>query len=33
VTGEDRITLDAAAIGATLDDVAEIGNRFCGTHG
>jgi peptidase M28-like protein len=32
VTGEDRITLDAAAIGATLDDLAEIGNRFCGTH-
>ena len=33
MTGEDRITLDAAAIGATLDDLAAIGNRFCGTHG
>ena len=33
MTGEDPITLDAAAIGATLDDLAEIGNRFCGTHG
>jgi aminopeptidase YwaD len=28
-----RISLDAAAIGATLDDLAQIGNRFCGTAG
>ena len=28
-----RISLDAGAIGATLDDLAQIGNRFCGTHG
>ena len=30
---DTRISLDAAAIGATLDDLADIGNRFCGTHG
>ncbi|HTU97243.1 MAG TPA: M28 family peptidase [Solirubrobacteraceae bacterium] len=28
-----RIALDPAAIGATLDDLAQIGNRFCGTAG
>lgn len=28
-----RIALDAGAIGATLDDLAQIGNRFCGTAG
>ena len=30
---DTRIVLDAAGIGATLDDLAQIGNRFCGTHG
>lgn len=30
---DTRISLDAGAIGATLDDIAQIGNRFCGTHG
>jgi aminopeptidase YwaD len=33
MTSQPRIALDAAAIGATLDDLAQIGNRFCGTHG
>ena len=33
MTTDTRISLDAAAIGATLDDLAQIGNRFCGTHG
>ena len=28
-----RIALDPTAIGATLDDLAQIGNRFCGTAG
>jgi Peptidase family M28 len=32
-TSHPRISLDASAIGATLDDLAQIGNRFCGTHG
>jgi peptidase M28-like protein len=30
---DTRIVLDAAGIGATLDDLAQIGNRFCATHG
>jgi aminopeptidase YwaD len=33
MTHDPRISLDAAAIGATLDDLAQIGNRFCGTPG
>ena len=33
MTTDTRISLDPAAIGATLDDLAQIGNRFCGTHG
>jgi aminopeptidase YwaD len=33
MTSDTRISLDPAAIGATLDDLAQIGNRFCGTHG
>jgi aminopeptidase YwaD len=33
MTPDPRISLDAVAIGATLDDLAQIGNRFCGTHG
>jgi aminopeptidase YwaD len=33
MTSNPRIALDPAAIGATLDDLAQIGNRFCGTHG
>jgi aminopeptidase YwaD len=33
VTCADHVMLDAGAIGATLDDLAEIGNRFCATHG
>jgi aminopeptidase YwaD len=33
MTAQARIDLDAAPIGATLDDLAQIGNRFCGTHG
>ncbi len=33
MTTDTRISLDATAIGATLDDLAQIGNRFCGTHG
>ena len=33
MTDDVRIALDPAAIGATLDDIGEIGNRFCGTAG
>ncbi len=33
MTSDIRIALDATAIGATLDDLAQIGNRFCGTSG
>jgi aminopeptidase YwaD len=33
VTRADHVVLEASAIGATLDDLAQIGNRFCGTHG
>jgi aminopeptidase YwaD len=33
MTDDTRIALDPRAIGATLDDLAQIGNRFCGTHG
>ncbi len=33
MTDETRIALDPSAIGATLDDLADIGNRFCGTRG
>jgi aminopeptidase YwaD len=33
MTDETRISLDPAAIGTTLDDIAQIGNRFCGTSG
>ncbi|HEX3689219.1 MAG TPA: M28 family peptidase [Solirubrobacteraceae bacterium] len=33
MTDGTRISLDAGAIGATLDDLAQIGNRFCGTAG
>jgi aminopeptidase YwaD len=33
MTHDTSISLDAAAIGATLDDLAQIGNRFCGTPG
>jgi aminopeptidase YwaD len=33
MTRDVRISLDPAAIGATLDDLAEIGNRFCATPG
>jgi carboxypeptidase Q len=30
---DEPVRLDAVALGRTLDDVAEIGNRFCGTAG
>jgi aminopeptidase YwaD len=33
MTDDTPISLDPAAIGATLDDLAQIGNRFCGTPG
>jgi aminopeptidase YwaD len=33
MTDDTRIALDPSAIGATLDDLAQIGNRFCGTPG
>ena len=33
MTKDTRIALDPEAIGATLDDLAQIGNRFCGTPG
>jgi aminopeptidase YwaD len=33
MTSDIRPSLEAGAIGATLDDLAQIGNRFCGTHG
>lgn len=33
MTDDVRIALDPAGIGATLDDIADIGNRFCGTAG
>jgi aminopeptidase YwaD len=33
MTHDTRVPLDAGAIGRTLDDIAQIGNRFCGTPG
>ena len=33
MTHDTRVALDAGAIGRTLDDIAQIGNRFCGTPG
>src|SRR5262249_2919967 len=33
MTPDVRIALDPSAIGATLDDLAQIGNRFSGTAG